>query len=600
VLVVGGGTGGTAAAIQAARRGAKTLLVSEFSWLGGMLTTAGVSAPDGNELNALQTGLWGAFLRELEQRQSGGVDNAWVSFFTYEPRIGAAIFADWVAALPNLQWIAGQVPLGVKREGDRLTAVEFADYHITADIILDGTELGDLLALAEVPHRWGWELHSEFGEASAPPVLEDWMQRYPVQAPTWVVVMQDFGEGMAAPIPTPDRPLSGNPFVGAWEGYGAEAFLNYGRLPGDRFMINWPQQGNDYGENLDRLLASDAKRQAFFQEARDYSQHFAHFIQQELGDRYGLATDTFPAEPNSIGGGAFALHPYFRESRRVVGVSTVREADLLPLPNAPVAPLPLQPDGTVEAIAIGNYPNDHHYPGHSVPLQSRSLHWGGRWTGVPFALPYSCLIPQNIDGLLVCEKNISVSHIANGTTRLQPTVMGIGQAAGMAAALCVEQRCQPRSLPVRMVQDALLRDAIAPAAIIPSLHNEPTSPTWRTWQEEILNHPENYSTQPEAMTKKEATFLSPSAGVDSTNGEASPLYVGMLHRLKDSVIQQERYQLLCDQSTSLYGEKITLVTLSYSVNEQLKKIENLQRVGIRGIFNPYGNWLRVENLMKML
>ncbi|HIK39520.1 FAD-dependent oxidoreductase, partial [Thermoleptolyngbya sp. M55_K2018_002] len=49
VLVVGGGTGGTAAAIQAARRGAAVVLVSEVSWLGGMLTSAGVSAPDGNE-----------------------------------------------------------------------------------------------------------------------------------------------------------------------------------------------------------------------------------------------------------------------------------------------------------------------------------------------------------------------------------------------------------------------------------------------------------------------------------------------------------------------------------------------------------------------
>ncbi|MFN9560991.1 MAG: FAD-dependent oxidoreductase, partial [Dolichospermum sp.] len=49
VLVVGGGTGGTVAAIQAARKGVKTILVSEFAWLGGMLTSAGVSAPDGNE-----------------------------------------------------------------------------------------------------------------------------------------------------------------------------------------------------------------------------------------------------------------------------------------------------------------------------------------------------------------------------------------------------------------------------------------------------------------------------------------------------------------------------------------------------------------------
>ena len=102
VLVVGGGTGGTAAAIQAARKGAKTILVSEFSWLGGMLTSAGVSAPDGNELVAFQTGLWGAFVRELQHRQSGGLDNSWVSFFSYDPRLGAQVFADWVQELPNL------------------------------------------------------------------------------------------------------------------------------------------------------------------------------------------------------------------------------------------------------------------------------------------------------------------------------------------------------------------------------------------------------------------------------------------------------------------------------------------------------------------
>jgi NADPH-dependent 2,4-dienoyl-CoA reductase/sulfur reductase-like enzyme len=65
VLVVGGGTGGTAAAIQAARQGVPTILVSETPWLGGMLTSAGVAAPDGNELAAFQTGLWGAYVREL-------------------------------------------------------------------------------------------------------------------------------------------------------------------------------------------------------------------------------------------------------------------------------------------------------------------------------------------------------------------------------------------------------------------------------------------------------------------------------------------------------------------------------------------------------
>jgi len=47
VLVWGGGTGGMAAALQAARSGATTLLLTPGSWVGGMVSAAGVCAPDG-------------------------------------------------------------------------------------------------------------------------------------------------------------------------------------------------------------------------------------------------------------------------------------------------------------------------------------------------------------------------------------------------------------------------------------------------------------------------------------------------------------------------------------------------------------------------
>jgi anaerobic glycerol-3-phosphate dehydrogenase len=69
VLVWGGGTGGIAAALQAARGGAATLLLTPGGWLGGMVSSAGVCCPDGNELSPWQTGLWGALLRELQQDQ---------------------------------------------------------------------------------------------------------------------------------------------------------------------------------------------------------------------------------------------------------------------------------------------------------------------------------------------------------------------------------------------------------------------------------------------------------------------------------------------------------------------------------------------------
>ncbi|MFM9087214.1 MAG: FAD-dependent oxidoreductase, partial [Cyanobium sp.] len=75
VVVWGGGTGGAAAALQAARSGAQTLLLTPGPWLGGMVSAAGVCCPDGNELSPWQTGLWGALLRALAARTPGGLDH---------------------------------------------------------------------------------------------------------------------------------------------------------------------------------------------------------------------------------------------------------------------------------------------------------------------------------------------------------------------------------------------------------------------------------------------------------------------------------------------------------------------------------------------
>lgn len=119
VLVWGGGTGGVAAAIQAARGGASTLLLTPGSWLGGMVSAAGVCCPDGNELSPWQTGLWGAFLRELERREPEGLDHNWVSCFGYRPTTAEQILQDWVAAEAKLLWRSGCRLLAVEREGEK-------------------------------------------------------------------------------------------------------------------------------------------------------------------------------------------------------------------------------------------------------------------------------------------------------------------------------------------------------------------------------------------------------------------------------------------------------------------------------------------------
>ncbi|MEC4983223.1 MAG: FAD-dependent oxidoreductase [Oscillatoria sp. PMC 1068.18] len=569
VLVVGGGVGGTVAALQAARCGIKTVLVSKEIWLGGMLTSAGVVAPDGNELAAWQTGFWGAYLRELQSRQQGGLNHGWVSMFTYDPRVGSKIFADWVNQEKNLTWISGQTPLEVEIQNSRVIGVRFADWDIRAKITIDATELGDLLALIG-NYRWGWELQSEFSEPSAPKSFNELTFRYPVQAPTWVVLMQDYGENAQAPlVPTF---LQDNPemFAGAWENYGAQKFLTYGRLPKDLLMLNWPIHGNDYGVNLERLVTSDAAKEEFCQEAKWHSQSFARFIQNQLGRRYGLAENVFPQAESG-----FALHPYFRESRRLRGIVTLTENEILPVVGGSVAALPLTSTGEVSAIAIGNYPNDHHYPGVEFPLQPKSLPWGGRITGTPFTIPYGCLVPANVEGLLVAEKNISVSHLANGSTRLQPVVMNIGQAAGMGAALCVKCNCQPQELPVRELQEALLRDRLAPAAVLPLFNLPPEHPDWLKWQLFYLDNPDAYPLDGNCPNLTQ--FQSPLVTGDSYQG---------------TFVQHNQHEY----SLQVRDRSWKLVTLRPEVNEQFLTLASGKLISLWGNYNPAGDWLVVEKI----
>ena len=69
VCVIGGGASGVSAAIQSARMGAKTVLIEETPWLGGMLTAAGVSCTDGNHW--LPSGMWAEWRQKLYDYTAG-------------------------------------------------------------------------------------------------------------------------------------------------------------------------------------------------------------------------------------------------------------------------------------------------------------------------------------------------------------------------------------------------------------------------------------------------------------------------------------------------------------------------------------------------
>lgn len=468
------------------------------------------------------------------------------------------------------------------KQGNRITGVRFADFTVNAKITLDGTELGDLLALGEIPHRWGWELQSEWGEPSAPVEFNSLTRKYPVQSPTWVVIMQDYGTEIAPEV-TAAPNYDESSFVAAWDNYGAEKFMNYGRLPGGLFMINWPFCGNDYGEGVGRLIASAGAKQAFIEESDYHSQNFAHFIQKHQGRRYGLANDIFP-QPQNLHT-AFALHPYYRESPRLIGLTTIREQDILPIRGGEVAAL------HEDAIAVGNYPSDHHYPGIQFPLQSKSIRWGGRWTGTPFTIPFRSLIPVETDGLFVCEKNISVSHIANGATRLQPVVMGVGQAGGMAAALCTEKNIQPRELQAKELQIALLEDLRCPMAIIPLFDLSPQHPQWLYSQRYYLDNLDTYPLNGHCQNLY--SYRHNYGDYSTVLPHSCQCFIGSF-----LCIDKQNYRLLITIPNNLQGISYQLVTLIDNVDMELKTLPHMQQRKIYGRLNPAGGWILVKHIDK--
>ncbi|MDZ7633981.1 MAG: FAD-dependent oxidoreductase [Bacteroidales bacterium] len=117
VFIAGGGTGGVAAAIQASRMGVRTVIAGENEWLGGMLTSAGVSAVDGN--HTLPGGIWGEFRDSLAVHygNESNLKTGWVSNVMFEPSVGNRIFSEMAAAEPGLTVLRNVRVVHVKHRG---------------------------------------------------------------------------------------------------------------------------------------------------------------------------------------------------------------------------------------------------------------------------------------------------------------------------------------------------------------------------------------------------------------------------------------------------------------------------------------------------
>ena len=129
-----------------------------------------------------------------------------------------------------------------------------------------------------------------------------------------------------------------------------------------------------------------------------------------------------------------AIGAQVRETRRIVGEYTLSQADVV--------------DGTEfpDAVVLSGFPADLHSPeGKGMESHMTKTH----------QIPYRCLVPKDVDGLLVAGRCVSASREALGAIRQTAPAMAMGQAAGTAAALSVQTQSEPRNLSIELLQREL-------------------------------------------------------------------------------------------------------------------------------------------------
>jgi hypothetical protein len=480
VLVAGGGTGGMAAALAVARAGRRVCVTEETDWPGGQLTAQGVSALDEHEhierfggtrsYYALREAIrdhYRALSPLLASAPHPNPGRCWVTRLAFEPRVAVAALERALA--PAVDAGHARVFLRTKAvraetAGDRVSAVLAVGLddgrwrRFVPRVVVDATELGDLLPLAGAEHVIGAESRTETGEPHAQPAEA---RPHCVQSFTYTFVLENTGRGHDHRIPRPERyehyrdrqPYSLRIHVHGGEIYGEETgWLDYRVLEqapgtkgglwtyrrlidrelfpsaagytGDLSMINWP--GNDYrdrnlldGSPLDRALA--------LQEAKRVSLGFLYWLQTEAprpGEAPGFPElrprPDVPDTPDALG-----KFPYVREGRRLRARRTVREADVSAEHQRGARARAFD-----DAVGIGWYPIDIHNSGpDDVGVSCRTR---------PFQIPLGALIPVRVRNLLAGAKNLGTTHITNGCYRLHPVEWNTGEAAGALAAFALD------------------------------------------------------------------------------------------------------------------------------------------------------------------
>jgi hypothetical protein len=401
VLVAGGGPAGLGAAIGAARAGARVCLVEKHGFLGGMMTAGGVmNIRQYNDKKRLVIGGVGLELAERLARTGGTVNSPFEgSFVRQEPEI-----TKWVAQEMTLE--AGvrlklhTLACAAHTRDGRLTGLIVENKSgrgaLTAPVTVDATGDGDIIALSGAAFEKTTEALQPMTLTFVAGGIAFWPNGYTPEAKEKI---QDALK--AKTFPTPKSPTL---FALRRPG---EFYFNATRVPGD-------------SSNADSLTNAEI-------EGRRQIMRLTDWLRANIpGCEKMEVLRTAP----QVG---------LRESRRLKGLYTVTREDVMSYREFE------------DGIARCAYAIDIHQS--AGPAGEMTYLEPGRSYGIP----YRCLVPETVDGLLTSGRCLSATHEALGSLRVMAVCMATGQAAGVAAALAARQGVTPRMLPADGIRQELLK-----------------------------------------------------------------------------------------------------------------------------------------------
>ncbi len=419
VFVAGGGPSGMAAAITAARRGAKVFLVEALGAFGGMGGAAGLpflcvpTNGEGKESSSaffdeIYARLWAAGGAGPEMKK--GEHPASIGGFIYDPEVMKRVYDD-MAIEAGIRFSFNTSLIDVSTKNSKvfhaLCSAKSGIFAVKAKVFIDATGDGDLAAMAGASFEKG----DEEGLCQASTLCSLWTGVDWAKKGIWrdgAALPRAVAEGVFA-IPDPGLP----------------GILRSGVESG------WGNVGHVYGvDGVDERSLTKAMIQGR-RLALEYERYYRGFVPGCENARMLWTAMTLGV----------------RESRRIVGDYQLNVEDFKRRASFD------------DEIGRYWYPVDLHATkpeDFGKPSKGDELFKALRYApGESYGIPYRCLLPKGLDNVLVAGRCVSVDRYMQGSIRVQPGCYITGQAAGMAAALAADAWIKPRELDVNLLRREL-------------------------------------------------------------------------------------------------------------------------------------------------